>query len=106
MQRIKKVLDLPIQKGIINWPKLEEKIHAALSLVKGDFNSYKPDGEKIELKLSDALDFDVNTPKGIFIYKIFKPKFIDGDLYCSGYQLGFYKENGQPWFNPHSLVLF
>lgn len=106
MLKIKQVLDLPIQKGYIKWVKLEEKIHAALSLVQGDFKAFKPDGTDASVQLEDAVDFEVTTPQGKFIYKIIEPRFHLGDLCCSGYQLGIYKEDGTPWFNPQTLVRF
>lgn len=106
MERIKDILAHPINKGYINWDKLEEKIHAALALVKGDFNSFKPDGTEHPVKLDDAVDFNVKTPQGDFIYKLIEPRFFNAQLYCSGYQLGFLTSEGKPWFNPQTLVRF
>ena len=104
MLRIRKVLELEINAGYINWNKLQQKIEAALKLVDNKFKGLNQNGEVTEVTLDDALTFRVNKQGVIFCYKIFTPRYKatsfegKGDLYCSGLQIGTYDVTDRPVF--------
>jgi hypothetical protein len=103
MLEIKKVLDLPIQKGYINWDNLEKKVHAAIVALIENEEMVKA-GEAP--KLGDEIDFCANAPgdKGNMVrwaYKLYSPRFLKGKLWCSGFMLGKYMSenaNDPLWF--------
>lgn len=99
MMVIKQILDREIKAGLINWNKLEKKIHVLLSMVDNNFESIKEDtGEKIKIKTSDSFTFPVLNDGERICYKIFKPRFRQGLLWCGGIQIGGYDLKGQPFF--------
>ena len=92
MKKIKDVFKKEIDNGSINWEKLENKIHTALPLLEGQYSANTVEGKSIKAKLEDALTFPVINPdtQNKRCYKIFKPRFINGSLYCVGLQIGLY----------------
>ena len=104
MERIRKVLDLPIQKGYINWERLEHRIHAVLNTVDNKFDKIRgPEGVQ-QIKLEDAVQFHVKINGTSYTYKLIEPRFVKGELWCSGFMMGFGK-NEVLW-NPNSFVRF
>lgn len=102
MMVIKQILDRDIKAGLIDWSKLEKKIHVLLSMVDNNFQSIREDtGEKMKIKTADAFTFPVLNDGEKICYKIFKPRFKQGVLWCGGIQIGSYDLKGQPFFlNP------
>jgi hypothetical protein len=100
MRVIKDLLKMEIREGWINWDKLDNKIHAALPLLEGNYKATTADGKPVKASLEDALTFKVvnlNT-RITMCYKIFKPRFINGALYCKGFVKGVYTPEGKPAF--------
>lgn len=102
MRKIKDILSLEISKGAINWEKLQQRIFAALELTHGNFKSMNVSGEEVKLKLDDAVTFKCENR----CIKLFTTRFINGELWCNGYQTGFYGEGGKPVMIPETKVLF
>ena len=102
MQEIKLVLNREISEGLINWEKLEQKIHASLNMVDNKFKSMRQDGVESEVKFKDSLMFfgKYETP-----YRLIKPRFLNGKLVCSGKQIGYKDFKGNPFF-PNPPVVF
>jgi hypothetical protein len=100
MKRIKELLIVEIMDGAINWNKLAAKIHKALPLLEKKFEATNVEGKKVDAKIADALTFPVVDPKTgeKKCYKIFKPRFVNGRLYCHGFQQGIYDHLGKPLF--------
>lgn len=99
MRKIKDVLSQEIFNGIINWEKLENKIHAAIPLLKEKYTANTAEGKPFKATLEDALTFPVIIEGEKKCYKIFKPRFTNGNLYCAGLQCGVYDMiSGKPIF--------
>lgn len=103
MKEIRKVLDYEIKSGLIDWNKLSQKIFAALNMVDNKFNCMRDDSKKInEMKFSDALSFNVGKGNDKKSYKIIKPRFTKGKLYCSGLLVGGFDLRGRPFYSNSS----
>ena len=100
MKLIKDILSKEISNGNINWEKLNEKIHAALCAVDNEFNCLRDNGESQKMKFADQLTFKVknNKTNEVFCYKIVCPRFVKGNLYAKGLQIGRYDLKGVPYF--------
>lgn len=98
MKKIKDLFEKEIADGSINWNKLSAKIHTALPILEGEYNTSTIDGKKLNAKFRDALDFPCVSPatKIKRCYRIFSPRFINGKLYCSGLQIGVFDKLGKP----------
>ena len=81
MQKIRNVLDLPIQKGYINWPKLEKKLSAGIEAL-----SAIPKDSK--MKVEDSLEFSCTVEGVTWAYKLLTPRLQNGTLVCGGFMLG------------------
>ncbi len=106
MEKIAKVLDIPIKRGYVNWPKLEAKIHTVLKLTGNKLDRIIDDSKVTKLKFEDAIVTHIKTEDNQkFVYKLFEPRFKDGDLYCSGFMMG-YDTGKDPIWNFKTLVRF
>lgn len=113
MQKIQKILELEISEGSIKWPKLQQKIEAALKLTDNKFESFAEEtGERINIKLEDAITFRVKRRNGVWCYKLLSPRFKGtvhskqkGGLFASGIQKGIYDDRNRPIF-PFPPVMF
>jgi hypothetical protein len=95
MKKIKIVLIAEINEGKINWDKLSAKIHVSLGVVGHKFElNNLDDKSKKPMKFADALTFKDSVGRA---YKLISPRFMNGDLWCSGINYGFYS-NKQPIF--------
>jgi hypothetical protein len=81
MQKIRSVLDLPIQKGYVNWPMLEKKLSAGI-----EYLSTIPKDSKV--KVEDSIEFTCTVEGVTWAYKLFTPRLKDGALFCGGFMLG------------------
>ena len=95
MKKIKYALTKEIEEGNVNWDKLSEKIHAALSSVDNKFTCLRDDQTEQMIKFADFLVFKTKDCKAI---KLISPRFLNGDLYCSGLQYGVYNAESKPIF--------
>ena len=107
MQLIKRVLELPIKRGIINWAKLEAGIHAALNTVDNKFEKVRDPstGECIQMRTEDALTTGVKVKDKSYTYKLYSPRFKNGNLYCSGFEMGYGRGANVIW-KPNTKVIF
>jgi len=99
MRKIKEVFALEIAQGYANWEVMEKKIHAALNLVDNSFKILRQEGEEdTPVKMPDAVAFRVKKPHGEFCYEIASPRLRNGELWCSGLNVGGYNPEGVPIF--------
>lgn len=105
MEKVRKVLDMPIQRGYINWERLEHKLHAVLNTVDNKFDRIRgPEGEQ-PIKLEDAVLFNITVNGSAYTYKLYELRFKNGDLWCGGFEMGFGKGQDVIW-NHGSLRRF
>ena len=96
MKEIKQILENEITLGLINWDKLEKKIHAALNFVDNKFDVVRDDGgEAKQMRLKDAITFKYDVCRAIMLIK---PRFQNGKLMCTGINRGLYDLKGMPAF--------
>lgn len=104
MREVRKVLELPIQKGYLDWVKLEEKLHAGTVALKLS--------QDMPYKVADYVNFSCIAPdpktgdRTKWAYRLYSPKFENGKFYCSGFMLGRYPSLNamQPVWYPHTKV--
>lgn len=112
--KIRDVLDLPIRKGFMDWLKTERTIFAILETVGGDFTKVKDNatGNFIDMKTEDAIVLkfeafdDKNISCGRFGVKLFKPRFVAGNLVCQGFCSGTCNELNEVIFDAKTLRVF
>jgi len=95
MKEIKQAIEHEISLGLINWDKLEKKIHAALNFVDNKFDVVRDNGQVKQMKLRDALTFKYDANRAIMLIK---PRFQNGKLLCTGINRGLYDLKGIPAF--------
>lgn len=104
MRKIKDVLVAEIDQGLVNWDKLSAKLHAALQMVGNDFESITAEGQKVNGKFSDEITFRIKKSKfEVFCYKLIEPRFRNGELWCTGLQVGTYNQAGRPIFHQEAI---
>jgi hypothetical protein len=99
-QPVRKVLDLLINKGLVNWDKLSAKLHAALNTVDNDFKKIRNvtnPKEQSPLNLEDAITFSIDFQNKSYSYKLYHLRFRNGILECSGFQSGHGKTPNILW---------
>ena len=97
MKKLHDVLALDIYAGNINWEKLQQKVFVALELINKQIHSKSEDGQIDKtMKMEDALTFKSKSAGTELAYKIYAPRFKNGELYCSGFQTGYYLPTGKP----------
>jgi hypothetical protein len=90
-QPVRKVLNLLIERGYVNWDVLSKKLHAALDTVDNGFRKIRNVSdlkEQSAFNLEDAISFHVKVEHCFYSYKLFKLRFRNGSLECSGFQSG------------------
>ena len=99
-QPVKKVLQLLIDKGLVNWDKLSMKLHAALNTVDNDFKKIRNVENPLECSLfnmEDAVTFCIDFQEHTYSYKLYQLRFRNGVLECSGFQSGHGKTPNILW---------
>jgi hypothetical protein len=101
MKKVKEVLDGFLQMGELNWERLEQKIHVALEIVDNKFDGIRDDGKLTGLKVKDSLSFATKNKDCI---KLIHVKFLNGELWCDGLQLGKYDLKHRPYFTTQPRI--
>jgi hypothetical protein len=95
--KLKELLQHEIDEGLVNWDKLEEKVHAGIETIH-NFNSGKisNSGTKMQ-KLENALVFPLKRGGVSYAVKVLCPTLQHCQIVCSGLLNGFYVD-GKPVF--------
>ena len=94
---IKTVLQDEIEKGLVNWDKMEPKFAAVISNLQHGNIATDDNGNKVPVE--DAVTFKINNPLGSNCIKLIGLRLRNGKLHCNGIQRGFYNpQTGKPAF--------
>lgn len=106
--KIRDVLDLPIQKGYLNWEDVKRKIFAVLETVGGDFTKIKDSktGKFVKMKTDDAIVLKIRKDGINYAIKLICPRFKNGKLICNGFQSGKFNNKNLPYFYSETLRYF